>query len=109
MEKHTERGRGGGGTAGLRDSARREHERCTQILHLDVAHKIRAEPRRGRRRNYDYSFSPELVERCCGIFIEEADGMQGTAILNQIVNCAGGQMEALLCIGLVKKQDMESW
>ena len=35
--------------------------------------------------------------------------MQGTAILNQIVNCAGGQMEALLCIGLVKKQDMESW
>jgi hypothetical protein len=44
-----------------------------------------------------------------GVFIEEAEGMQGTAILNQIVTCADGQIEALLCIGVVKKQDTESW
>jgi hypothetical protein len=44
-----------------------------------------------------------------GIFIEEADGTRGTAILNQIVNCAGGQIEVLLGIGLIKKQDMQNW
>jgi hypothetical protein len=43
-----------------------------------------------------------------GIFIEEDDGSQGTAILNQTVRSAGGDV-VLLGIGLVKKQDMKTW
>src|SRR5690242_5690832 len=62
MEKLAEWTGGGGDTAGLGDSVRREHERCAQILHLDVARKIRAEPRRGRRRHHVYSTTSKFVE-----------------------------------------------
>ena len=44
-----------------------------------------------------------------GIFIEEEGGTQGTAILNQTINSATGQTKGLLCIGVIGKQDMESW
>jgi hypothetical protein len=43
-----------------------------------------------------------------GIFIEEGDGTQGTAILNQTVRTSDNEV-VLLGIGLVKKQDMPTW
>jgi hypothetical protein len=44
-----------------------------------------------------------------GIFIEEEGGTQGTAILNQTVNCADDQIRGLIAIGIIKKQAKDNW